>query len=190
MCSRSCALDAQVSPAFSTSGLGFEPFSPVAFLCIQMAGTTKRLRRKTKVVQKGRNELMLFTSEWWMQFLLPVGRYMSMLAWYSDYRHGWTWVWRLLSTEWREVWDQGFRIKLLVHEARVSDLCHAARWYDDLKFSRDSCNKLVYHRTTSMLDGRFCLATMPWKTFAGLRPFLSQFGLCERPCRMWPSFHF
>ena len=157
-----------------------------------MAGTTKRLRRKTTVsqpsVSEASNELMLLTSEWWMQFLLPVGRYMTKLQWRSRYTGAWIWVWRLLSRDWCEVWDQGFRIKLIVHEARVSDLCHAARSNDDLKFSRDSCNKLEYHIMSR--DGRFCLATMPWKTFAGLRPFLSQFGLCEWPCRMWPSFHF
>ena len=133
-----------------------------------MAGATERLRRKTTVLQKGCSELMLLTSEWWMQFLLPVGRYMTMRVWGRDYRAAWIWVWRLLSKEWREVWDQGFRIKLIIHEACVSDLCHAARLYDDLKFSRDSCN------------GRMCVATMPWKTFKGLRPFLSRLTLMDR----------
>ena len=163
-----------------------------------MAGATKRLRRKTKVVQKGRNELMLFTSEWWMQFLLPVGRYMAMSVWSSDYWCVWIWTWRLLSKEWRDVWDQRSSIKLLVHEARVSDLCHAARGYDDLKFSRDSCSKLVYHSPTSMIDDRFCLATMLWKTFMGLRSFLSRSSvmdsfddLMERclESTMWASIH-
>ena len=148
----------------------------MAYRCIQMAGATKRLRRKTTVSQKGCNELMLLTSEWWMQFLLPVGRYMTMWAWRWNYKGTWIRVWRLLSKEWREVWDQGFRIKLLVHEARVSDLCRAARWYD----SRDSCNKVVYHRIVSMRDGRFCIVTMPWKTFVGLRRFLTWVTLMER----------
>ena len=145
-----------------------------------MAGAIKRFQRKTTVSQKGCTEQMILTSEWWMQFLHPVGRYMSMLAWYSDYRHGWIWVWRLLSTEWREVWDQGFRIKLLIHEARVSDPCYAARCFDDLKFSRDSCSRIVYHRFIFMRDGRFCIVTMPWKTFVGLRRFLSWLALTAR----------
>ena len=151
-----------------------------------MAGATKRLRRKTKVSQTGCNELMLSTSEWWMQFLLPVGLYMTMFNWRCGDGGAWIWVWRLLSKEWRVFWDQGFRIKLLVHETHVSDLCHAARWYDYLKFSRDSCSKVEYHSLVSM--GRTCIVTMPWKTFVGLRPFLSRFALRERPRRMWPSF--
>ena len=149
-----------------------------------MAGATKRLRRKTTVrmvdATKGCSELMLLTSEWWMPFLLPVGRYMNMWAWRWNYKGTWIRVWRLLSKEWREVWDQGFRIKLLVHEACVSDLCHAARLYDDLKFSRDSCN------------GRMCVATMPWKTFKGLRPFLYRLALMDRLHTLhslWASFN-
>ena len=140
-----------------------------------MAGATERLRRKTTVSQKGCSELMLLTSEWWMQFLLPVGRYMPALSVIA-----WKGVWRLLSKEWREVWDQGVRINLLVHEACVSDLCHAARLYDDLKFSRDSCN------------GRMCVATMPWKTFKGLRPFLYRLALMDRLHTLhslWASFN-
>ena len=134
---------------------------------------------KTTVSQKGCSDLMLLTSEWWMQFLLPVGRYMTMSVWRWRYR-GANRVWRLLSKEWREVWDQGVRINLLVHEACVSDLCHAARLYDDLKFSRDSCN------------GRMCVATMPWKTFKGLRPFLSRLALMDRLHTLhslWASFN-
>ena len=136
---------------------------------------------KTTVSQKGCSDLMLLTSEWWMRFLLPVGRYMTMSVWRRAYRGAWK-VFRLLSKEWREVWDQGFRIKLLVREARVSDLCRAARWYD----SRDSCNKVVYHRIVSMRNGRFCIVTMPWKTFVGLRVFLT----CDA-CMEWlDGLHF
>ena len=145
-----------------------------------MAGATKRLRRKTTVSQKGCSELMLLTFEWWMQFLLPVGRYMTAEVWRCDYNGAWIRVWRLLSKEWRKVWDQGFRIKLCVHEACVSDLCHAARWYDDLKFSRDICNKAVYHRIVSMRDGRFCIVTMSWKTFVRLRHYLSWLAVREK----------
>ena len=139
-----------------------------------MAGTTKRLRRKTTVsqpsVSEASNELMLLTSEWWMQFLLPVGRYMTKLQWRSRYTGAWIWVWRLLSRDWCEVWDQGFRIKLIVHEARVSDLCHAARSNDDLKFSRDSCNKVKYFVNGKVDEGRYCTVLMAWNTFNGLRP--------------------
>ena len=146
-----------------------------------MAGATKRLRRKTTVrmvdATKGCSELMLLTSEWWMPLLLPVGRYMNMWAWRWNYKGTWIRVWRLLSKEWREVWDQGFRIKLIIHEACVSDLCHAARWYDDLKFSRDSRNRLFI---TQSLSDRFCIVTMPWKTFVGLRSFLTWETLMER----------
>ena len=142
-----------------------------------MAGATERLRRKTTVSQKGCSELMMLTPEWWMQFLLPVGRYMPAV-----YVAAWKRVWRLLCKAWREVWDQGFRIKLLVREARVSDLCRAARWYD----SRDSCSKAVYHRIVSMRNGRFCIVTMPWKTFVGLRVFLT----CDA-CMEWlDGLHF
>ena len=140
-----------------------------------MSRATKRLRRKTTVSQKGCSELMMLTSEWWMQFLLPVGRDMPAVYVSARIRY-----WRLLCKAWREVWDQGFRIKLIIHEACVSDLCHAARLYDDLKFSRDSCN------------GRMCVATMPWKTFKGLRPFLSRLALMDRLHTLhslWASFN-
>ena len=150
-----------------------------------MAGATERLRRKTTVSQKGCSELMLLTSEWWMQFLLPVGRYMTMWAWRWNYKGTWIRVWRLLSKEWREVWDQGFRIKLIIHEACVSDLCRAARWYwyDDLKIFRDSCNKVVYLRSELMREGRICIMTMSWKILEGLRPILSRIALADRVLR-------
>ena len=125
-------------------------------LFTSLYNTTVRMVDATK----GCSELMLLTSEWWMPFLLPVGRYMNMWAWRWNYKGTWIRVWRLLSKEWREVWDQGFRIKLLVREARVSHLCRAARWYD----SRDSCNKVVLCK---MRYGRFCLVTMLWKTCVG-----------------------
>ena len=183
------ALDVQVLPAFSTSCLGFEPASPVAYLCIPMAGTTKRLRRKTTVSQKGCSELMLLTFEWWMQFLLPVGRYMTAEVWRCDYNGAWIRVWRLLSKEWRKVWDQGFRIKLYVHEACASDLWHAGLWYDDFEFSRDNCNEVVYLRSVLMREGRICIVTMPWKTLEGLRPILSRIAFADRVLRpfMFPS---
>ena len=140
-----------------------------------MAGATKRLRRKTTVSQKGCSELMLLTSEWWMQFLLPVGRYVPAL-----YVAAWKRVWRLLCKAWREVWDQGFRVKLHLHEDHYMTLCLAARCYGDLMFSRDSCN------------GRMCVATMPWKTFKGLRPFLYRLALMDRLHTLhslWASFN-
>ena len=141
-----------------------------------MAGATERLRRKTTVSQKGCSELMMLTSEWWMQFVLPVGRYMPTVcvaAWMRN--------WRLLCKAWREVWDQGFRVKLHLHEDRVSNLCHAARCYGDLKFSRDSCNKVKYFEC----GGRYCMVSMPWNTFLGLRPILSRMA---KDVRAHPSF--
>ena len=157
-----------------------------------MASATKRLRRETTVSQKGCSDLMRLTSEWWMRFLLPVGRYMTMSVWRWAYTGASIWVWRLLSKEWRVVWDQGFRINLIVNEARVSDLCHVTRWYDDLKFTCNSCNKVVYHRNVSMRDGRFCIVTMPWKTFVGLRRFLPWLVSMDRLRGLqsiWASFH-
>ena len=146
-----------------------------------MASATKRLRRETTVSQKGCSELMMLTSDWWMQFLLPVGRYMSMSVWRWAYRGAWIWVWRLLSKEWREVWDQGIRVKFNLHEDRVSNLCHAARCYGDLKFSRDSCNKIKYFEC----GGRYCMVSMPWNTFLGLRTILSRMA---KDVRAHPSF--
>ena len=165
----SCALDAQVSPAFSTSCLGFKPASPVPYFCMQMAGTLKRLRRKTTVSQKGCSELMMFTAEWWMQFLLPVGKYMPEI-----YVAAWKRVWRLLSKAWREVWDQGFRVRMTLHEDHYSTLCLASPRDGGLKFYRDSSNRIKFHSQGFVREGRYCLVSMPWNTFIGLRPILSR----------------
>ena len=133
----SCALEAQICASFSISCLGFEPASSRAYLCIQMARATKRLRRKTTISQKGCSEMMILTSEWWMQFLFAVGRYISAAQDFPRYR-----VWRLLSKAWREVWDQGFRLKVQLLEAHYYNLRFAGRCSDDLVFRRDSCNKI------------------------------------------------
>ena len=156
---------------------------------MQMAGVTKRLRRKTTVSQKGCSELMLLTFEWWMQFLLPVGRYMTAEVWRCDYNGAWIRVWRLLSKEWRKVWDQGFRVELYVHKDCVPKLCQASRFYVDLEFYRDSRNEVVYHRSALMREGLICIATMSWKTLEGLRPILSHIAYADRMHRpfMFPS---
>ena len=135
-----------------------------------MAGATKRLRRKTTVSQKGCSELMMLTSEWWMQFLFAVGRYISAAQDFPRYR-----VWRLLSKAWREVWDQGFRLKVQLLEAHYYNLRFAGRCSDDLVFRRDVCNKIIWYwriRPTTFECCRYCLVSMPWNTFKGLRPIL------------------
>ena len=131
---------------------------------------------RPSVSQKGCSESMLLTFEWWMQFLLPVGRYMTAEVWRCDYNGAWIRAWRLLCKEWRKDWD---------HEACVSDLCRAARWYwyDDLKIFRDCCNKIVYLRSELMREGRICIVTMSWKTLEGLRPILSRIALADRVLR-------
>ena len=152
-----CALDAQVS-------LGFAPASPVAFLCIPMAGPTKRLRRKTTVFESSNSELLLVTSEWWMQFAFLLGRYMLF-----DHSANW----RLLSKAWREVWDQGLRITLSLHHERVFHIRLAAQSQGDLLFHRDSDNKILYyHHIDHEEEGLYCTVSMPWNTFKRLRPML------------------
>ena len=157
-----------------------------------MAGPIKRLRRGTFVSQNGCNDLMLFTVERWIQFLLPVGRYMTMSVWRWAYTGASIWVWRLLSKEWRDVWDQGFTINLIVNEACVSELCHVTRWYDDLKFTCCSWDRVVYHRNFSLRDRRFSMVTMAWMTFVGLRRFLPWLVSMDRLRGLqsiWASFH-
>ena len=141
-----------------------QPASPLAHLCIQMAGATKRLRRKTTVPQKDCSELMLLTAEWWMQFLLPVQRYTFIFPMP---------VKRLLCKAWREFWNQGFRIKLSLHQDHIWEMCRAAPCYGDLVFSRDPCNNVIYDAYGRVHNGlKYCQVSMPWNTFKRLRPIL------------------
>ena len=125
-----------------------------------MAGQIKRLRRKTTVSQSACSELLLLTSEWWMQFVLPLGRYEPRV-----YAIFWMKKWRLLCKAWREVWDQGFRVKLSLDQSHVLELCSVAFHsgvLGDLLFCRDRANKIIYyhegyvHGRHSSNHGRFC----------------------------------
>ena len=145
-----------------------------------MARATKRLRRKTTVSQKGCSELMMLTSEWWMQFVFAVGRYTPALN--AAVRNR---VWRLLCKAWREVWDQGFRVKLSLPEGHVYELSLAVRCSDDLVFSRDSCNKIRFVLAGRVHEScRYCLVSMPWNTFKELRPIL--FRMVKNDCPICP----
>ena len=147
--------------------LGFEPVSSVAFLCIQMAGPTKRLRRKMTVSHSDCSELLMLTSEFWLQFAFPAGRY--LIAYQKTFRQGVKW--RLLCKAWREVWDQGWRVTLRLQVDNVWMLCQAAQCYGDILLRRDRDNEVIYdHRLWD--SGGCCLVSMPWKTFKGLRPLL------------------
>ena len=144
-----------------------------------MAGPTKRLRRKTTVSQSGCSELLMLTSEWWMQFVLPVGHYVQrndVAAWIRN--------WRLLCKEWREVWDQGFRVKMSLHQDYVSMLCNAAQCYGDLLFVRDRSNKILYHQNGKVHEGLYCTVSMQWKTFKELRPILLRMAKLRKELRM------
>ena len=142
-----CTLEAQVLLAFS------EPASPVTALCIQMAGTTKRLRQKTTVSQRPCGELMMLTYEWWMQILIPDLRcddYKFNLhsSWESSFWLEWNGL-RMLSKAWREVLERGVKIimQFSYHEwTRYTDFRFwCAPCYDEVEFVRDSCR---------VLDGR------------------------------------
>ena len=139
-----------------------------------MAGQIKRLRRKTTVSQSACSELLLLTSEWWMQFVLPLGRYEPRV-----YAIFWMKKWRLLCKAWREVWDQGFRVRLFLHEDHVGELCYAGGSYGDLMFYRDSCNKVEYFQCGRRDEGLKCRVSMPWNTFKRLRPILSRMAMYD-----------
>ena len=137
-----------------------------------MAGQIKRLRRKTTVSQSACSELLLLTSEWWMQFVLPLGRYEPRV-----YAIFWMKKWRLLSKSWREVWDQGFRVKLSLDQSHVLELCSVAFHsgvLGDLLFCRDRASKIIYYHVGLMHGGTRCDVSMPWKTFKTLRSLLLQ----------------
>ena len=132
-----------------------------------MAGATKRLRRKTTVTQKSCSELMMLTSEWWMRFLLPVG-----CRWHAAYIPDRIKSWRLLCKAWREVWDQGWRVRMVLHECLVGELCDVVSCCDDLQFIRDSSNRIEYFTSRRVHEGRKCWVSMPWKTFKRFLPLL------------------
>ena len=148
-----------------------------------MVGPNKRLRRKTTVSQKGCSQLLMLTSEWWMQFAYPVGSYYQTIYVLPSLA-----TWRLLSKAWREIWDQGCRVKLSLHQDHVSQLRFAAQVSQlDLLFRRDSVNKILYYYEGYMQEGLRCIVSMSWKTFMELRPILVQVsrlrnGLQQRPC--------
>ena len=150
-----------------------------------MARATKRLRRKTTVSQKGCSELMMLTSEWWMQFLFTVGSYIPAVDASARNR-----VWRLLSKAWREIWDQGFRLKLRLPEGDYVGLHMTGRCPDDLVFSRDSRNKIECVLADNKDQGRYCKVSMPWNTFKELRQILflmekEKSPFLPKPCALW-----
>ena len=120
--------------------LGVETVSPVAFLCIQMAGPTKRLRRKMTVSHSDCSVLLMLTSEFWLQFAFPAGRYLLL---YDKPRRQ-VIKWRLHCKAWREVWDQGWRVTLRLPVDNLWMLYQAAQCYGDVLFVRDKDNEVIY----------------------------------------------
>ena len=135
-----------------------------------MAGTQKRLRRKTRVSEKNYEEVLLLTFRLWMPFLLPPDTRRQLH--YQNFTWDWAKNERLLSKRFREAWNEQFHVILHVR----TDYLRLLKEYvpsHEIKFYRlddDGHSILSYILFEGFSSYEYCVVTMPWRAFQLLKP--------------------
>ena len=123
-----------------------------------MAGTLKRLRRKTRASQRNYEDVLVSTLHLWMPFLLPADtreKLRSRSCTWSSAKHE-----RMLSKRFRNTWIEHFHVIVLVHGSMLSKVENVVLPDDS------SCMILDEPVRMSFLDDWwYYMVTMPWPAF-------------------------